>query len=179
MTRKTRRVKVVVWCGLALAAASVVGLLQIARPDRRVAVEARVDPTLDSTDAVHPMTQWKTGSKLFVMSKRQLGGWILFAAHRDAGQQRVERVDVRVDLGQPNVHAEAGARWYIDSCPQLDEYATDIRGLVTVDAARMPTPGDDRIITYSLDGLRSGKPVHFGGKIIAAAGELDLVQMLQ
>ena len=180
MTRKTRTVKAVVWCVLALAAATVSGLLLIARANHRVTVEARVDSTLDSTDGVHPTAQWELGKRVFVVSKRQLGGWILFAAHRDAGGQgRVERVDIRINLVQSNVRAEAGARWYVDSCPELDEYATDIRGVVTVDAARMPAAGDDRIIAYSLDGLRAGKPVHISGKIIANAGELDLEQMLQ
>ena len=149
--------------------------------NQHVAVDARVDPMLDSTDGAHPMglmTQWKPGT-LFVMSERESGGWVLFAAHREAERHKVERVDIRLLLAQSSVRAEAAARWYEDSVSGSEEHASDMHGVVSVDASRMPTAGDDRIISYSLDALRDGKPVHFTGKIVASVNELDTTHMLR
>jgi hypothetical protein len=142
-------------------------------------IEVRVDPTLDRTGAIHPTglrSKWTVG-ELKVMSSREEDGWLLFAAHHDdPGQPKVERVEISIALDQPSVRAQVSARWYKrHSIPFFtgNESATHIHGMVTVDAARMPAAGDDRIIAYSLDGLRDKKPVHFSGKIVAGAGELD------
>jgi hypothetical protein len=140
-----------------------------------VEVSVRIDPTLEPTDGVHPTWHWAP-RKLFVLSEREDGGWELFAAHRDLGDHRVERVEIRLALGQPTLRAQALARWYtVSGIPLFDDdvYATAIHGAVIVDADRAPADGDERIIAYNLDGLRDGNPVHLEGKIIAGAGELD------
>ena len=144
-----------------------------------VAVVARVDPALNREGALHPTglrAAWSpSGSK--VLSEREEGGWLLFAVHRDDREHpKVERVEIRVALEQPTVRAQASARWYQrGSIPFFtgNESATDIHGVVTVDAARMPTADDERIIAYDLDARRDGKSVHLSGKIIAGAGELS------
>jgi hypothetical protein len=161
---------------VALRAISVDGGSPIEQP---VAVELRVDPYIGRSGAVHPSglgSTWTPG-ELKVMSSREDDGWLLFAAHHDdPAQSKVERVEIRLALDQPGVRAEASARWYLrHSTPFFtgNESANRIHGVITVDAARMPTAGDDRIIAYSLDGRRNGRPVYFSGKIVAGAGELD------
>jgi hypothetical protein len=144
-----------------------------------VPVEARVDPTLNREGALRPTgwrAAWSPGG-LKVMSEREEGGWLLFAAHHDdRAQPKVERVEIRIALDQPSVRAQVSARWYQRrSIPFFtgNESATNIHGVVAVDAARMPTAGDDRIIAYDLNARRDGKPVHFSGKIVAGADELS------
>jgi hypothetical protein len=192
MTRKTWKLIAIIGSALMLGAATVTVAVVILRTLLRdmgspiiqdVSVEVRIDPTLDRAGAVHPSglrSKWTPG-ELKVMSMREEDGWLLFAAHHDDHDQpKVERVEIRIALDQPSVRAQASARWYVrHSIPFFtgNESAADIHGVVSVDAARMPTTGDDRIIAYSLDGLRDGKPVHFSGKIVAGAGELSTMQL--
>ncbi len=165
-----------------LAAAAVVAVAWLNREAGSalaspVAVDVRVDPTLDRTDGEHPGNRWDEKSdRPVVWLRREKDGSMFLAAHRSSGTTRVERVELTIVLDPPGPRAEAAARWYKRrSIPFFtgNENATDLHGVVVVDAARSPSAGDDRIIAYRLDGLRDGKPVHFSGKVIVDAGEPD------
>jgi hypothetical protein len=175
---------VLLGAGLPIVTAAAFVLLMILDPSSPiaapVAVEARVDPTLDRADGVHPagLLNWKA-NQLNVFSSRGKDGSLFFATHRSSGSDRTERVEITIVLDPPGLRANVAARSYKNGSIVFftgNENAEDLHGVVLVDAARPPSPGDDRIVTYDLEGLRAGKPVHFSGKIIAGAGELDTVQ---
>jgi hypothetical protein len=182
----TRASKILIGVGIAFGVAAAaymcaivfIAVTYVEPPDFVPAdVEVRVDPGLGPQNARRACGRlggWVVGQ--VQVFERQEDGWLSPVASREDVRPHVERVEIQISLAQPTPRARALARWYDGGSTPFfgrEECATDIHGVVIVDAYRMPTVGDDRIIAYDLDGLRDGKPVHFEGKIIADGAVLD------
>jgi hypothetical protein len=149
-------------------------------PPGPAVIEVRIDPTLDARDALsptRPASRWARGA-WNVYSAPEEGGWAELAVLREAAPHRVESVELHMLVGQGAPRAAASARWYeTGSIPFFtdNEFATDIHGVIAMNADSMPADGEERIIAYNLDGMHGDKPVHFEGKISAAPIDLNVL----
>jgi hypothetical protein len=164
---------------VALCLADRHGILRVAvAPPGPFGIEVRIDPTLGSLDALHPVRPGlrEMANGWYVESTPEEGGWAQLAVRREPARHRVESVEIHMLLGQGAPRAQAAVRWYEGGSSPLftdNEYATNVEGVVTLDSDRMPADGEERVIAYKLDGLRDGAPVRFEGKIAAAPLDLN------
>lgn len=163
-----------------LVAYVVVGLVMRVQLEPRVPapVPLRVDPALAGQEARIALRDPSAG--------RFDGGMLVRVVDARANPLKLEifrldldadtgneRLDLSVTLGKNAAPAQVELIWYDDR--QIAFFSTlgvgeDIRGLVTVDADRVPTPGDDRIIAYDLQALREGTLVSLNGRVRVSAG---------
>lgn len=158
----------IVVVGLFTAAFKFVAGRLAARP---TVVRLHIDPDLHGdgawTQSQFTNGRWSAsdGPTVNVVALDQ-GAFSIMVAQ--VGSPKTQRLELEIALERGDTAASVGIRWYGDDEAMMYgpyEHATDLTGVVTVDADRAPTPGDDRILAYDLRAMRDDQPVELRGKV--------------
>ena len=146
------------------------------RPRIPTLVGARIDPALDSSGAVRLSHHWTYGTANVQFDRRDVDRSMIFDIDRNIGEETYPRhgesLEIWISPASDGFRARALAWWWASNASGDIIGAQAIRGIVRMDAARMPEGDEERVVEYSLDATRWGDPVHFGGKFAFRASDL-------